>query len=88
MSDLLTAVDARPDYSRWSRKNRTLIVWVAGNPARLLARVQRVRRGVWRAVMMPTPHGAQQCSPSFKRMEEACAWAQERLGLYELATLE
>ena len=98
MSDLL-AHDGRPDFNRWSRKNHTLVIEKRSHRGTLaggslfvrvetLARVQRVRKGIWRALMVPKPKGAQQCSPNFKRMEDACLWAEARLPLVELQGLE
>ena len=93
MSDLLTVVDQRPDFNRWRRKNRTLVVEVLEGEnypwpmKHLLARVHRVRKGKWRAVMMPAAKGKQFDAMNFNRMEDACLWAEARLPLYELQWL-
>ena len=84
MNDLLTPVDGRPDFRRWNRKNHTLVV---KSGTTLLARVSRVRKGRWRAVMRPVERGPLGDFETFDRMEQACIWAEARLPLYELPGL-
>ena len=71
-------------YKNWTRRHKTLTYYQADG--RGLAQVWRVRVGHWRAQMTGRP-GTKREDQVFGGMDEACAWAQARLTLYELPGL-
>jgi len=72
------------NWGRWKRTTRSFLA--IDGQHETLALVRRVRRGVWRAKIMPFPWPAEAQS-GFNRMEEACLWVEARLPLYELRDL-
>jgi len=84
------------DWNRWRRRHKTLTIEIRGSepagrkpqgrPIVALATVSRVRKGSWRATLQtyPWPRSYE----NFNRMEDALLWAQERLPLLEIASLE
>lgn len=74
-------------FKRWERTHKCLHYYGFGDgPQKPLAVVWRVRVGRWRARVGPEATGKRD-GETFNRMEEACAWAEARLPLYELPGL-
>ena len=72
-----------PKWNLWSRSRSKKRICITRDYKDVIS-VERVRTRKWRANIIGRP---KESSPTFRKMEEAMLWAEERLPMIELARL-